>query len=53
MILCVNNEGGNQLQDQMLHFRMFAKLPLQFIQMRSFSHIILLWDQPQNDPLCE
>ena len=31
MILCVNNEGGNQLQDQMLHYRMFAKLPLQFL----------------------
>ena len=31
MILCVNNEGGNQLQDKMLLFGMFAKLPLQFL----------------------
>ena len=31
MVLCVNNEGGNQLQDQMLLFGMFAKLPLQFL----------------------
>ena len=31
MIHCVNNEDENQLQDQMLHFRMFAKLPLQFL----------------------
>ena len=27
--------------------------PLQFVQMCSFSHMILWWDPPQNDPLCE
>ena len=30
MIICVNNEDGNQLQDQMLHFRMFANYPCNF-----------------------
>ena len=30
MLLCVNNEDGNQLQDLMLHFRMFENYPCNF-----------------------